>query len=157
MNKILQLLNKYSEIISYLFWGVLTTVVCWGSYSLFMLIIKDALPTETYAVALANAFSWLCAVIFSFITNKIFVFKSKSWKKESLIPEAGKFVSSRLATGILEIVSVPALVAIGLNQSLFGIDGMLAKIIVSILMVIVNYIFCKIFIFHRKKSDNTEE
>ncbi len=154
MDKIINLLKKYSEIISYLFWGVLTTVVCWGSYSIFMLVLNKITPQASYNVAVANFLSWLSAVIFSFITNKIFVFKSKSWKKEKVIPEAGKFVSSRFATGALEIVAVPALVAIGLDQSLFGIDGMVSKILVSLIMVIVNYVFCKIFIFRKKKNDS---
>ncbi len=147
MKKIRRLFNKYSEIIGYLFFGVLTTVVSWGSYSLFVLLFNGTALRGTYAVVLANILSWLFAVIFSFVTNKAFVFKSGSWKIGSIFPEACKFLFARLGTGLLEIVAVPLLVTIGLDQSFLGIDGMVSKILVSIVVVILNYFFCKWFIF----------
>lgn len=147
MNKIFTYIKKQSEIISYLFWGVCTTVVSWGSYTLLMCFLDDFQVLEVVAVMISNVFSWVCAVIFSFVTNKIFVFKSKSWKKDVFVQEAVKFVTTRFVTGALEIVLVPALVFVGLNQKVFGIDGMLSKIVVSIFVVILNYICSKIFIF----------
>lgn len=147
MNKILMYIKKQSEIISYLFWGVCTTVVSWGSYTLLMFCLDDFQILAVMAVLISNIFSWVCAVIFSFVTNKIFVFKSKSWKKDIFIQEAVKFVTTRFVTGVLEIILVPVLVFLGLDQKVLGIDGMLSKIVVSILVVVLNYICSKIFIF----------
>lgn len=98
-------------------------------------------------ILLSNILSWICAVLFAFITNKLWVFRSKSMKPSVVINEAVKFVSARIATGIFEIVAVPLLVALGLNQSVFGVNGMVAKIVVSIVVVVLNYILSILFVF----------
>lgn len=146
------------ELISYLFWGVMTTVVSWGSYSLFI-ILFNGFDTSLSAfgktvpldVFFANVLSWICAVLFAFVTNKILVFNSKSWKKDIVVSESLKFLSSRIITGLFEIVAVPLLVMIGLDQTVFGIEGMAAKVLTSVVVVILNYVFSKIFVF--KQTD----
>lgn len=160
INKIKELYLKYREIVDYLFWGVMTTVVSWGSYTvfslLFSLILNDRIISLgivefSLNVTISNTLSWICAVLFAFITNKLWVFRSKSFKKEVVMPEFTKFVGTRLATGILEMIAVPLAVALGMNQSLFGIEGMLAKVIISLIVVLLNYVFSKLFIFKSKK------
>ena len=146
LEKIKALLNRYYEIISYLFWGGCTTVVSWGTYSVFSLLSGN--------VFLSNALSWICAVLFAYVTNKLWVFRSKSWKKEVVVKEFSMFMSSRILTGILEIVLVPLFVRIGLTQTVFGIKGSVSKIIVSFLVIILNYVFSKLFVF---KKENTKE
>lgn len=146
---------KYREIISYLFWGVMTTVVSWVTYSLLISLFGTETEISVFGfsvslnVALANLLSWLCAVLFAFVTNKLFVFRSRSWKFEVLWPELWKFISARIVTGVIEIIAVPALVAIGLDQEIFGIAGSWAKVIVSVAVVILNYVFSKLFVFKR--------
>ena len=137
---------KYKETISYLFWGGMTTLVSWGSYSLFIYL----LPESGYRIALANTLSWIAAVLFAFVTNKMWVFGSKSWEPALVIKELGKFVVARLVTGVIENVGVPLLVKIGLDQKLFGVDGLPAKIIISIIVVVLNYVFSKCIVFHKK-------
>ena len=151
-----ELLKKHREMIDYLFWGVMTTVVSWGSYSLFALVFKNqAGEIEIFGIHLsivvliANILSWICAFLFAFITNKMLVFHSRSWKPSVLLPEFGKFLSARVITGILEIVGVPLLAALGLNQTIAGIEGMAAKVLVSVAVVILNYIFSKCFVFKK--------
>ena len=136
---ICKIYHAYKEAIDYLFWGGMTTVVSWGSYSLFVLLGAS--------VFWGNVGSWICAVSFAFVTNKLWVFQSKSWAGSVLIPELGKFLSSRVATGVFEMVAVPALVALGLNHTIFGIDGMVSKVLVSVIVVILNYILSKLFVF----------
>lgn len=136
-----KLYHTYKEAIDYLFWGGMTTVVSWGSYSIFVLLGAS--------VFWGNVLSWVCAVLFAFVTNKLWVFQSKSWAGDVLLPELGKFLSSRVATGIFEMIAVPALVAIGLNQTIFGIDGMVSKVLVSVVVVILNYILSKLFVFKK--------
>ncbi len=147
MNKMIDLIKKYREAISYLFWGCMSTVVSWGSYSIFVYVFGEL----EAKVAVANVLSWVCAVTFAFFTNKLWVFGSKSWSMEVLLPEVAKFLSARIATGIFEIVAVPLLVAVGLNQTIFGIDGMVSKVLVSVVVVVLNYVFSKLFIFKNSK------
>ena len=146
IHKLCKLYHAYQEAIDYLFWGGMTTVVSWGSYSLFVLLLQGL----DSVVFWANILSWVCAVLFAFITNKLWVFQSKSWAADILFPELTKFLSSRIATGIFEMIAVPALVAIGLNQTIFGIDGMVSKVLVSVVVVILNYILSKLFVFKNK-------
>lgn len=136
--------------ISYLFWGAMTTVVSWGSYALFFRILGGILAVSA-AITAANILSWLCAILFAFIANKQWVFRSKSWKRRIWWPEFLKFVSSRIVTGILEIAGVPLLVKMGLDVKIMGIDGMLAKVLVSVVVVILNYFFGKFLVFRKKQ------
>ena len=138
---ICKLYHTYREAIDYLFWGVMTTAVSWVSYSLFVLLGAS--------VFWGNAGSWVCAVSFAFVTNKLWVFRSKSWAGAIVLPELGKFLSSRVATGVFEVIAVPALVALGLNQTVFGIDGIVAKVIVSVVVIVLNYILSKLFVFKK--------
>ena len=144
MKKILQ-----NEIISYLFWGGMTTVVSWGSYAGFSVILNRFL-SDDLSIAIANILSWICAVVFAFITNKIWVFHSRSWEYRVWWPELVKFVLARLATGVLEMAAVPLAYKIGLDFTVLGIKGMGAKIIISIIVVILNYIFSKFLVFKEK-------
>lgn len=143
---------KYKEIIMYLIFGVLTTVVSWGSYAIFERVFKDAIVDTNVLVAVANVLSWVVAVLFAYVTNKLFVFESKSFKPTTLFKELGLFVGSRLASGAVEWVGVPFLVWVGLNQTVFGIEGMVAKVLVSIIVVILNYILSKLIVFKKEKT-----
>lgn len=156
MSGFIALIKKYQEIIAFLFWGVMTTVVSWGSYSIFTLLFREQgriiniLDLKmSMVVLLSNVLSWICAILFAFVTNKLWVFQSKSWKAEVFLPEFGKFFSARAFTGIFEIVGVPLLVGLGMSQTIFGIEGMAAKVLVSILVVLLNYVFSKLFIFKK--------
>lgn len=148
INKLCKLYRAYKEAIDYLFWGGMTTVVSWGSYTLFVLLLQGMMG-EGSVVFLSNIGSWVCAVSFAFVTNKLWVFQSKSWTGGVVFPELTRFLSSRIATGIFEMIAVPALVAIGLNQTIFGIDGMVSKVLVSVAVVILNYILSKLFVFKK--------
>lgn len=145
MENIKNLYIKYREIISYLFWGGATTCVSWGTYTIFAGVVDTGVIT-------ANILSWIFAVSFAYVTNKIWVFQSKSWKKEVIVRELGLFLSTRFATGAFEIIAVPFLVYVGMDQKIFGVKGAVAKVVVSILVVILNYIFSKLLIFRKKKT-----
>lgn len=139
------------EVFMYLVFGVLTTVVSWASYALFIKIL-GGISNSDVRISVANVLSWIAAVLFAFITNKLWVFDSKSWKPSVAIKELGMFVAARLATGCIEWFGVPLLVKIGVDQELFGTEGMVAKIIASVLVVILNYFFSKLLIFKKKES-----
>ncbi len=149
-----KLWDKFHEIIMYIIFGVLTTMVAWVTYAIFTKII----PTISFwgitidHTTTANVLSWVCGVIFAYVTNKLWVFESKSWKPSIAFKEFWMFVSSRLITGVIEWVGLPLLISIGFDQPIFGVDGMLAKILVSVIVVVLNYVFSKLFIFKRKKA-----
>ncbi len=146
-----KLFVKHREIIMYLIFGVLTTAVGWGSYAIFETAFKQAIVDINVLVAVANVLSWIAAVLFAYITNKLFVFESKSFKPTVLCKELGTFVGSRLLSGAVEWVGVPLLVWIGLNQKIFGVEGMLAKVLVGVVVVILNYILSKLIVFKKEK------
>lgn len=136
LEKIKALLNKYWGIISYLFFGVMTTVVNYLVY----------LPVYNYlelSAAASNAVAWVAAVIFAYLTNKPFVFKSHDWSAKTVIPELTKFVSCRIASGLAETLIL--LVSV----DLMGFDGNIWKLITSVLVVVLNYFASKFLIFKK--------
>ena len=145
---LIDLFNKYREIIMYLIMGVATTVVSWISFAILTKIIL--IDSEVIRVTIANVLSWIISVLFAYVTNKIWVFNSRSWEFKFVIKELIKFVSARLLTGFLEWFGVPFLVTIGLDYKPLGIDGGLSKIVISVLVIILNYVFSKLIIFKNK-------
>ena len=137
-----KLFEKYREIIMYLIFGVLTTLVSLISYSL---LIKF-LPLSITA---ASAISWVIAVSFAFVTNKQFVFKSRSREKKTVLKELVSFFAARGISGIVEIFLPELLFKIGLSFSLFGVKGLVSKIIVNVIVIILNYIFSKLWVFKK--------
>ena len=149
MNSIKQLYKKYKVIVDYLFFGVLTTLVSWGTFAVFSLLFGAVIEDAVIISSIANALSIVCAVAFAYVTNKLWVFGSKSWSRAVVLPELAKFLSARLITAIIEMAGVPLLVFVGLDETVFGIDGMIAKAIVSVAVIILNYVFSKLFVFKK--------
>lgn len=158
MSKIKDLFFKYKEIITYVIFGVLTTVVSWGSYTVFVEVLS-------MKVFVGNLLSWICAIVFAYVTNKLWVFESKSWKPSVIGKEIVTFVASRGITGVIEILCVPLLAKTGFDNIFYGIlekmnisigilftDGIYSKIFLSVVVVILNYFFSKFIIFKNKKS-----
>ena len=96
-------------------------------------------------------------MLFAFVTNRTWVFASKEKEKIGILKEFGKFLVSRLMTALIEIGGFPLLMAVGLDFDLFGISGFPAKIAVTIISVILNYILSELFVFRKKKSDEDEK
>lgn len=160
------LFEKYREIIMYCVFGIVTTVVSWLVYSVFMLILPFDVDTRitlfgkafdfNINILVSNIISWILAVAVAFVTNKLWVFNSKSWEPSLVRKEALTFIGGRALTGILEILAVPFLEGIGFDMVLFGVAGLPAKILVSIAIVILNYILSK-FISFRSKGETAED
>jgi putative flippase GtrA len=103
---------------------------------------------------IANLIAWFAAVIVAFITNKLWVFESKTWKPRTVIRELWEFVAARIATGALEWFGIPALVMAGMSQSFLGVEGFWAKAIVSVAVIVLNYVFSKFIIFKKSRKSN---
>lgn len=145
IKKIKALILKYSEIIKYVIFGALTTLLNWAVYTCFV-------ELTPIGIGLSNAIAWVAGVLFAFITNKIWVFESKSLAPMILLKEFISFVAARIFTGVIEIFGVPLLVKLGLSRTIFGIDGALAKVTVSIIVIILNYVFSKLIVFKKDKT-----
>lgn len=139
MRKIRALLNRYADIVSYLFFGGLTTLVNF-------LVYFPLYNWLGFSGLLSNVIAWVAAVAFAFVTNKPFVFKSHDWSKDVVMTELSKFVGCRIASGLLESF------AIWLFIDMLNRDGNWIKIIVSILVVILNYVFSKSIVFKKKEK-----
>ena len=161
METIKKLFNKYREVIMYLIFGVATTLVNWITAFAIQKVFK--LSGEGIEFAITNAIAWIVAVLFAFFTNKKYVFESKTVGVKAYFTEMGKFIGARLATGAIEITLPTLLVKLGLKQPLdvtvFGRNivykGFWAKAITSIIVIILNYVFSKLFVF-RKKAETAE-
>lgn len=153
-----KLSKKQREIILYIFFGVVTTVINWGLYALF----ANAL---NLSVALSNILSWIITIAIAFITNKLFVFESKSFKASVLLKESISFLGSRAITGVIELVGVPLLEmtgfdslfypileGLGFKWDIFFTPGIYSKISLAVIIVILNYIFSKLFVFKNKQG-----
>jgi len=151
MEKFKELFLKYKEVIMYLIFGVATTVVNWITYIICTKLfgIGGAELTKLQ-ITICNAIGWVVAVTFAFVTNKLFVFESKNTEKVFLLKEAAKFYGSRAFSGIFEILLPSALIAIGLDQAVFGIEGAIAKAITSVVVIVMNYVLSKLFVFRKK-------
>ena len=133
-----KLYQKYQEIINYLIVGVLTTIVSLLSYYLLVTTILN--PHNGLELQIANVISWICAVAFAYITNRIFVFKSINQNK---LKELTSFVSSRIITLLMDMGIMFFMV------TLWGINDKIAKLVVQVVVTIANYIFSKLFVFKK--------
>ena len=137
MEKIIQLVKKYWSIISYLFFGVVTTVVN-------MLVYYLCYHLWGISSYLSTVIAWVIAVLTAFLTNKPFVFGSHDWSPKVLLPEAGSFFGCRLGSGLVELVLMH------ITVEMLGWPGMLMKLLVNVIVVILNYVASKLLVFRKK-------
>ena len=136
MQKIWDLVKAHWDVVVYLVFGVLTTVVNYLVY----------LPLYNWmgiSAAVSNIAAWVIAVAFAFVTNKPFVFQSHDWSRKTVLPELSKFVSCRVASGAMETA------IIFLTVDLMQWDGNIWKLITSVLVVILNYFASKFLVFRK--------
>ena len=134
MDKIIDLVKKHWDIVSYLFFGVLTTVVNY-------IVYLPCYNLLSFSAAISNLIAWIAAVAFAYLTNKPFVFRSHDWSAKTVIPELSKFVGARIASGVLETG------IIFLTVDLLRWNGNVMKLVTSVLVVIINYVASKLLVF----------
>ncbi len=137
ISKIRSLVKKYWDVLTYLIFGVLTTVVNYAVY----LPVYNLLGLSA---SVSNCIAWVVAVAFAFLTNKPFVFKSHDWSKQTVIPELTKFISCRIASGAAETVIL--LVSVDILHW----NGNIWKLVTQVLVVVLNYFGSKLLVFRKK-------
>lgn len=140
MQKIIDLFNKYKEVIMYLIFGVLTTVVSLVTYYVLTLTILN--PNSALQLQLANIISWIASVAFAYVTNRKFVFESKS---ENIVKELSSFVGGRILTLLMDMAIMFIFV------TLLHFNDKIFKIVSQVVVIVANYVISKLFVFKENK------
>lgn len=135
MKMIKELLEKYKEQILYLFFGVCTTAV-----NIIVYYVCDVLRFTT---AVSTVIAWILSVLFAYVTNRKFVFISTVQGKGKIFKEGLRFFAYRAATGLLDLAIMIVFV------DFLNFYGLLIKVLSNILVIVLNYIFSKLFIFKK--------
>lgn len=133
------LLVKYKEIILYVLFGGLTTLVNWGVYWLF----ADFL---SLSYLLSTAVAQIAAILFAYVTNRIWVFDSKVHNARGIACEMAKFFGCRAVSFLLDLLCM----YVGVD--LLKIDDMLMKLLANVIIIIANYAFSKLFVFRKRQN-----
>ena len=149
------------EVLSYLLFGALTTLVAlitfWLPDKLFSALGYQGVvhyvtrSEKDFAYIEANVISWVCAVTFAFVTNKRFVFESKATDTKTVLRELVTFVGGRLATLLVDTLLMVLFV------TALSFPEMIAKIIVQVVIVVLNYFISKWIVFRKPKENSPEE
>lgn len=143
MEKIKDLISTNKTIILFCFWGVMTTAV--------NLVIYRVCELMMMGTMLATFIAWIGAVTFAFVVNKQFVFESRSWEINKVLSEASSFYGGRTGTGILEMIGMYIFV------ERMGFDGLMMKIILSVIITIINYLFGSLLVFGNNEKHTSKE
>ena len=137
MKKWIHLFQKYRSVIAYLFFGGITTLINLAVYYLCYHIIGISSDSSTII-------AWFITILAVFVTNKSFVFESRSWKPKIWIKELFHFFLCRVGTGVVEIIMMHFLVEVLL------LPGMPMKLLTNIIVIILNYVTSKLIVFREK-------
>jgi len=139
IDSIRALLCKYRELISYVFWGGMTTVV---NYVIYFLLTK-----ELYVYYLtSNVIAWAVSVLFAYFVNKVFVFRSRDWNWQVALRELWQMVAARVFSLGLEMAILWMFV------DMLHFSDSIIKIAAGVIVVIVNYVLSKCIIFKKEQS-----
>lgn len=141
MDKIKNIYIKYKEIINYLIFGVLATIISLVTYYVCVYTILN--PENAVQLQIANIISWIASVIFAYFTNRKFVFESKEKNK---LKEASKFVTARIATLLMDML------VMFLGVTILKINDKFIKIISQIVVIVSNYLLSKIIVFNGREN-----
>lgn len=131
-------IKKYEELIRYFIIGGLTTLIALIIYYLCVYTFLN--PDAAIELQIANIISWIGALIFAFFTNRSFVFQSEN---KDIVKEAMSFTTSRLATLLIDMLLMFLLVTI------FKFNDKIIKLFVQVIVIVLNYIFSKLFVFKK--------
>lgn len=131
--KLLALYKQYEEIINYIIAGGFGTVVNIGTFTLCRMFGLD--------ITISNVIAWVITIIFVYISNKFFVFKTGGRGKKESTREFIMFVLARLATLGIEIV------LLNLTIEVMHINELVSKTVAQVVVIILNYVLSKLIVF----------
>ena len=136
LTKLKTMITAHYDLVIYLVFGALTTAVNYMVY----------LPCYTllnFSATVSNVIAWVAAVAFAYLTNKPFVFKSHDWSAKTVFPELARFLGCRIGSGAAETW------ILFLTVDILGWNGNLWKLATSFLVVLLNYVGSKLFVFKK--------
>ena len=136
IEKLKALFHKHRGTVLYLFFGALTTVV---NYAVYFPLYNFAKLTATES----NVIAWAVAVIFAYITSKLFVFENKGWGRTVILPEFARFVGSRVISGAVETITI------FLTVDVLFWNGNLMKVLLAFFVIVFNYVASRWFVFKK--------
>lgn len=134
-----KLYKKYKSLILYIFFGICTTFVNIASFW-FMAHIFN------FKAVFSSIVSWILSVIFAYITNRGWVFEARATGAKNIFREIYSFFACRFATGALDCFIM------FLCVDVFGFNDMMIKVISNVIVVVLNYVSSKIFVFKNTKN-----
>ena len=137
LTKLKSIIITHYDLLIYLVFGVLTTLVNY-------LVYLPCYNLLRFSASVSNAIAWAVAVTFAYLTNKPFVFKSHDWSAKTVLPELARFLGCRVGSGAAETLILL------LTVDILGWNGNVWKLATSVLVVLLNYVGSKLFVF--KKS-----
>ena len=142
LKKLADWYRKHQEGMRYLIFGALTTIINILTYAIFASFILKNLPTDELRVNISEIIAFIVALIFAYVTNKIYVFNSKTKNIKQLVKEITSFTSCRIITEIISILMM--------NMAIwFSINDIFMKVVANIVVIILNFVFSKIIIFKK--------
>lgn len=156
--------EKYKPMVLYFLFGIGTTIISLGSYYIFRKLFPNEESVPLWLAWIFNItaklniesstmlpvlLSWILANLFSFFTSRVLVFQSQARKFWRIMLEMAKFFASRIATLIVDMIVMFLLV--DLPNIHGGLYEFCAKIFSNIIVLILNYILSKLFVFRKKK------
>lgn len=132
--------RKHQEGMRYLVFGALTTVVNIITYTILASLVLKGIENDSLRVNISEIIAFIVSVIFAYVTNKLYVFNSKTNGFKDFIREIASFFSCRILTEIISIFMMNAAVWLSIND-------ILMKVISNIVVIILNFVFSKIWIF----------
>ncbi len=138
--------QKNREMLMYLFFGVMTTAVSFVTAGISKHLLESAGLGKAPVSTISTAISWICAVTFAYVTNRIWVFDSKVKGKKGILTEMVSFYGGRVFTLLVEMVMME------LGYSVMGINYWVTKIVANVVVLILNYVISKLFVFKKKDS-----
>lgn len=137
-----RLYEKHREFMLYAVFGAGTVAVDVGVYTLFVEII---------GIRGANAAGWCGAVLFAFFTNKYFVFQTGHQGSLAFWRELAEFLAARVLSLAIEVIGVDLLVRRGFSRPLMGVTGGAAKVLITVVVILVNYLLSKFLVFRPRE------
>ena len=169
-NSLRGLYERYKEIILYLIFGVLTTVVGWGVYfavmyagrGIFGIAVDDVTSPRYLGLYIAaQIIQWVAAVLFAFFTNRSYVFEGG--KEGSMLRQLVVFAGGRVVSFVLDLVVTyfgalllsflfPPLNAFAFIGRVWNVNEILAKVVAAVIVIVSNYFFSKFLVFRKQKG-----
>ena len=133
---------KNKEMLLYLFFGVLTTAVSFVTAGISKVLLEQAGIGKGGVSTTSTVISWICAVTFAYVTNRIWVFESEAEGKKAIISEAASFYGGRINTAPMPIMDR--------NKKQISFNYWITKIVANVVVLILNYVISKLVVFRKK-------